>query len=383
MKSQGPTTPEISKPIRALVLSALCCVFLVFVEPVHAQQVDVQLGEPKALKNPGVEYFQHMPDGHTSLWRDEEKVWMILPGTTSYLVSGESLMNVGNAKAVIGKGGRGEIDNGGAWIYGVGKPFTEKKKLQPKDSDSAKSNSPNLSKGNASADGDVLLGFIHAEDHEFESDPSSSFVAWKTVALAISKDKGKSWEKQGAIISSARRKPRRPTWGGAGDFCTVRDEKNKRWVCIYAEHFLHVAVSEDAMARPGTWKKYYQGRFSQPGLGGRQTPIKSLMSTPGGNPSVHFNRDLEKWVMAWHSWDTHPKAGASIWLSVSDDLVEWESPKLILQGVGGQAVRYPTITGNSDQLVEDGGWLHYALYDDFKVHDRQYLIRPIRLRWKK
>jgi hypothetical protein len=94
--------------------------------------------------------------------------------------------------------------------------------------------------------------------------------------------------KKGLIITSSRAKPEKPTWGGCGDFCIVRDENRKRWVCFYQEGRLCVAVSEDEDGKPGTWQKYYRGVFSEPGLGGQNAPLPSLAKYAGGNPSVHF-----------------------------------------------------------------------------------------------
>ena len=81
--------------------------------------------------------------------------------------------------------------------------------------------------------------------------------------------------------------------GGSGDFCVVYDNLNSRWVCYYQEHYLYMAISNDFRALPGSWFKYYQEGFTEPGLGGKENPIKGLKSHPGGNPSVLFNMYLK------------------------------------------------------------------------------------------
>ena len=53
---------------------------------------------------------------------------------------------------------------------------------------------------------------------------------------------------------------------------------------------IHLARSRLADGgRPGTWYKYYQGTFTQPGLGGLSTPI---------DPAGHLNR-------SWVSYNTY------------------------------------------------------------------------------
>ena len=78
---------------------------------------------------------------------------------------------------------------------------------------------------------------------------------------------------------------------------------SQRWYCFFQEHILFMAVSDDPDGRPGTWKKFSQGRFSEPGLCGRNSPIPALAQFRGANPSVHFNNHLELWLMTWHNLD--------------------------------------------------------------------------------
>ena len=117
-----------------------------------------------------------------------------------------------------------------------------------------------------------------------------------------------------------------------------------------------MAVSYDVEGKPGTWYKYYNGEFDQPGLGGESSPIPGLQSKPGGNPSVHYNSYLERFVMVWHSW-----VSTSIYISTSTDGIVWEQPELLepVSGTGRRAW-YPTIIGKSDTEAGKIARLYYA-----------------------
>jgi hypothetical protein len=117
-----------------------------------------------------------------------------------------------------------------------------------------------------------------------------------------------------------------------------------------------MAVSEDPKGGPGTWKKYYNGAFTEPGLGGLQTQVPGL--TPGANPSVHWNTYLKKWVMVWHAWGTT----AQTRISFSDDGITWDTPQSIIVSeiVTGGKAWYPTIIGETDVKAGQIARIYYA-----------------------
>jgi hypothetical protein len=323
-------------------LSILLCCYA----PSFAQ--NFRLGQPVVVPPPQPELpnYRFMPDGHVTIFKAGDSYQMYWAGEPSYRSRGADVFHQHGAQAVLFKGEKGSYDNGGAWLYSVFPQIGGKQKS-------------------------ALIGFYHAEDHEFSGDPASHFIAWKSVALATSSDNGKSWEKRGQIISSARAKPEMPQWGGNGDFCVVRDEKNARWICFYQEHFLCMATSHDDGARPGTWRKFYNGDFSEPGLGGRNSPIPVLQSVPGGNPSVHWNTFLRRWIMVWQQWE-HGK----LWISSSRNLTDWTKPKLLL-AQDGEKLWYPTIIGESDVVAGENALLCYARFKDAALSEREFLARPI------
>lgn len=298
----------------------------------------------------GLPIYRFCPDGHIPFFMDADHFQMYWAGSTSYRSVGASLTAMEDAQVVLEPGPKGSYDNGGAWLNAVFKERSGAKRL---------------------------IGFYHAEDHTFDGDPWSKYTAWKSIARCTSSDGGITWQKDRQIITSNRLKPRDPAWGGCGDFCVVRDEAHRRWLCFYQEHFLCVAVSDDDLGKPGTWHKLYQGSFSEAGLGGRSTPIQGLDDYAGGNPSVHFNTHLKAWVMVWGTWDQGSPHPNSVWLAYSEDLLVWSRPTLLVQAPANGRCWYPTIIGRSDVLAGEQAWLCYAHFADKSAAKRKFVVRQI------
>lgn len=314
----------------------------------------VSLGAETTVPNLSPTYpnYQFFPDGHIPRLTDGAQFMMFWANSTSYRSTGSSViqtMSLSPSTQVLGPGAAGSYDNGGAWLYSVHR-----------------------------LSGQNLVGFYHAEDHEWPGYPNPNGIAWKSVATATSADNGVSWTKLGQILTSSATKPAAPTFGGGGDHCVVWDAANSRWTCFYAETLIRVAVSTDATGAPGTWLKYYNGSFSQPGIGGLQGTIPGLGNHSGGNPSVHFNTSLQRWVMVFHSWDnTQTSSGNSLWITSSADLINWDSPRLLLAASGSGRYWYPTILGPTDTSCDQVGTLLYGYWPDKAVNQRQFKSRSI------
>lgn len=298
---------------------------------------------------PGIPVYPWFPDGHITLLPDGDSFQMYWAGSSSYRSVGTSIYSQVRspaATAILSKGASSnDFDNGGAWLMSV---FRQ--------------------------DGDSLIGFYHTEDHVWPGYTSPG-TAWKSTAYCWSTNNGVSWTKGGQIITSSTPKPAVPTWGGSGDSCVVYDGKNSRWVCFYQENYLFVAISTNTPPLPGTWKKYYNGAFSEPGLGGLGTPIPDLKKYAGSNPSVHYNTCLKRWVMVWHTWN-----GTGLWLSTSENLVQWTPPVNLVPAAVPERCWYPTIIGQTDVLAGEQALICYARWPDLNNWPRQFISRSIRFR---
>ena len=313
----------------------------------------IQLGTTNIVPNaiPSVPAYPWFPDGHVSFLPDNETngvYQMYWAGSTSYRSLGSNLTsqarNPAGGSALTPGASTNDFDNGGAWLTSVHRK-------------------------NASE----LHGFYHAEDHNWPGYDNPDNIAWKSMAYCWSTNNGLTWTKVGQILTSSTPKPSVPTWGGAGDGCVVYDEKNSRWVAFYSESYIYNAVSTNAVPGPGTWKKYYNGGYSQPGLGGQATAVPVLITKRGGNTSVHFNTYLQRWVIV-----AHARASSDLWLSTSADLLNWTTPQLLVATSDPQRAWYPSIIGQTDVLASRNATLCYAYWPDLNTGgQRQFLQRSI------
>ena len=227
------------------------------------------------------------------------------------------------------------------------------------------------------ANGSDLLMIYHAENHLFNGvlSPGSPFYA--AIGLAISRDGGVTWTREGQIIGAHDPQLQTQTSGGAGASTPSAIETGGYIYVIYREIDPQSAVSGFAIARapvssdgaPGSWQKYSSGGFSTPGLGGMFTPLNIVLdpTAPGDmrQPQVSFNTYLNQFLMTC-------VGNGGIYALTSTDLINWTSGVVILPAPVPDATVdtktmpfdwYPTIvsTGEpSDQLSDQTGYLYYA-----------------------
>ena len=193
-----------------------------------------------------------------------------------------------------------------------------------------------------------IVGFYHAED-------ATGGGLWKSMSVTYSTDDGVSWSKNQQIISTPKVSGMQ---GGNGDGSAVWDKCQKRWMIFYQHSYLTAAISTDPLAAPGTWKKFYNGDFTEPGLGGNDSPFDASLQLAGPSPSVHFNTYLGEWIMVYAGWNPHPDT----YISSSVDLVHWTPPRLLAQSVNsGKEAWYPVIIGSGGDTVSgQAAHLYYA-----------------------
>lgn len=211
-----------------------------------------------------------------------------------------------------------------------------------------------------------LAGFFHAETHWYPRS-TQGWYAYKSIGVAYSSDSGRSWGAPYQILKHELDKPTTPGWSGLGDGAVIYNHLNNKYYCYYTPATGVTAICMAASADPngyvGSWKKWYNNSFSEPGLGGKQTAIAPLSMNPGSNPSVHWNTYLNKFVMIWHGWD------GKLYISASADGEAWGTPKLLLED--GPKAWYPAIIGTSS--VEGGQVIQLYYAYNFRADGRRTL----------
>jgi len=205
----------------------------------------------------------------------------------------------------------------------------------------------------------ILYGWYHHEPSGLV--PGTAETAPK-IGAVISYDNGLTWKDQGFVLENGY--PIVPEWdngyfvGGNGDFCVILDEEKKYFYFLFSNYGGPIAEQGIGIARskfsdrgqPGTVFKYYQGKWLEPGLGGKVTPIMGTKVGWAGpdldcrwGPSVHWNTYLKCYVMVLNRALRHGWKGDAIEIAYSKDLLRWSRPEPIYtqRDVGW----YPSILG--------------------------------------
>lgn len=138
--------------------------------------------------------------------------------------------------------------------------------------------------GEKALTGSSYLGIVHAETN---CDYANNGQTYKSMALATSKDQGETWSLIGQIITSSQL----PIVGaptGEGDCTWVDDASYLYAYCLNSYNYgLFVARAPISNPNPGQWFKYFNGSWSEPGLGGQSSTLK-YVNLDGSVSDLHF-----------------------------------------------------------------------------------------------
>ena len=327
-------------------------------EPQEA--LDVKVGKQEVLIPSGYEGLSHFPDQPIALLNRKPLTFLAAVGNETVLFSGPNWKNLQPIAKVLHVGDKGSFDNGYAGVGGV------------------------------FIDGSKIYAFYHAEDQEnLDSEYSKrngqrAFIA--SVGYATSDDGGKTFQKVGQVLASGHPRKDRAECAGLGDISICLDNTKSYLYAYYTDYSRHanegvqtcVARSPvDSRGRPGSWMKYHDGGFSQPGLGGLESHILSWHSRGGDaySPSVVYSEGLAKFLMVFCVVDysearlghesKHPKK-SGIYLSYSEDGVLWgeigpaDIASHALLRAGSRDVVHPTLVIESTKDMNLRGVLVYA-----------------------
>ncbi|MDO8682023.1 MAG: hypothetical protein Q7N50_00880 [Armatimonadota bacterium] len=212
-------------------------------------------------------------------------------------------------------------------------------------------------------DDGVIYGWYHYEPRGLC--PGNHLTA-PMIGAARSTDNGSSWTDLGVVLEA------RPNTlyckakngffaGGNGDFSCMLD-KDKKYLYLFISTYAGDVTEQGVSVARMEWKdrndpvgkvwKYYEGKWNEPGVSGRVSPIfpakvdwKRRNADAFWGPSIHWNTYLKKYVILLNrtayrpGW---PQEGVYITYSTNlADPASWTAPKKILNG----GTWYPQVLG--------------------------------------
>ncbi|NNG38958.1 hypothetical protein HJ588_06690 [Flexivirga sp. ID2601S] len=143
------------------------------------------------------------------------------------------------------------------------------------------------------------VGLVH---NEFTPQPFGDGLHYDAIDYAVSTDQGKTWQIKGQALSSPYSVnrddlaafPQQTYYYGDGDPRLFVDQKSGYFYVYYGSRIVdkggswggfteHVArASISAKMATGSWQKYYDGTWQQPGVGGKESNVVSVQTSPTG-----------------------------------------------------------------------------------------------------
>ena len=258
----------------------------------------------------------------------------------TYAIDGASLLELGGERReVLPLGAPGSVNDCGRWLTSLTRA------------------------------GDNLLGFVHQErDCDYDQGRTE-----KSMAIATSVDEGLTWTELGTVITGA---DLAKTDGitGEGDCSMVDGFDGYLYAYCLRNSDWQTIVARAAIDAPTDWYKYYEGGWSEPGLGGQASDI-GFVGTGAG-----YLEGLD-WVAAVA---TDPWFGG-LRLSLSQDkvtFVDLDEPLLTIDGAAWDRpadtdlVAYAGIVNpdNGSNVVTSRFLLSYVFVPKGKGFESRYLV---------
>jgi hypothetical protein len=323
---------RLSIPLFSLMLVLLACQSASFGQELfsgwsHPAEVSVTIGRNEVLIPAGRHGLNYFPDEAICILKERPLTFTVVADGT-YVMQGQSFASAVPVAHVLKPGAAGSPDNHYAGIGGIYDDTARKR----------------------------VMGFYHAEDKEgigvvevngvqgfygtiCAAEASTNDTAFRKLGPAISADKPKlprGWETEGGP---------RGAWlaQGVGEPSVCVDATGKYLHCYFVEwsnrlkRGVQICVarcSTDSGGIPGSWQKYYNGRFSEPGLGGHETPVVSAgHQADAYTPHVQYVKEWQRYVMVFgvgvqseiHARPLKP-IRSGLYVTTSRDGVNWAKP---------------------------------------------------------
>jgi hypothetical protein len=213
-------------------------------------------------------------------------------------------------------------------------------------------------------DDGTLFAWYHHEPGGLCSD---NYLTAPKIGAMVSRDNGRTFQDLGFVLESGDpidcSAENGYFAGGHGDFTVILDTSHSYFYFLFSNYAGDVSNQGVAVARMafrdrfnprGLVWKYYQGGFSEPGVGGSVSPVfpaNVSWSKPNADafwgPSVHWNTTLNQFVMLLnHSCCSPGWPQEGIYLSANPDIgnpLGWSTPVKILNS--WETGWYPQVIG--------------------------------------
>jgi hypothetical protein len=259
---------------------------------------------------------------------------------------------------------------------------------------------------------DRFVGIYHGENHAgmglMEGNDINGAV-WSVCMGLIDPTTGRV-ERRGEILRAD--KPKRPIAGrphevaalriqGVGEPSMTPDRNDDYLLCYYTEasnrldRRVCICLARSPIGeqgRPSSWKKHFQDRWDEPGLGGHETPILTAEGGDVGQAFVTFIKAWDRYVIVFcHQGFEDFQAGQSkqsgVYVATSRDGEKWTAPQRIMAAMtvpktGRSFVQHPTLIVTSVTKDQLQGRLFYAFSPRWPMPHR-LAASPITIRLQK
>lgn len=346
-------------------------------------QIQLTVGPHQQVMESRPDGLQYFPDEPISILSRRPAAYLVVSGTKTVLLQGNTFETARVVRDVLLPGQPTEFDANYAGITSV--VFDKNK---------------------------TILAMYHAEDH-VGGKVSYTQVnrAYWSVGLAAAKAGDPVFSKLGQVLSaSVKKENMKPSEDhqGIGDATWIEDASGMHYFAYFTDltrkpthPYACIGMARcsiDSGGKPGSWKKYYNGRFEEPGLGGLESPVvkpPSAFPSDVFAPHVTYLPTAKKYVMTCNvmAYSDHEKQVASlggIYYALSDDGIVWEEPQKLVVGhpvpyVGRIYLAHPRLLIESEEKNRASGWLLYCYSENWGVeapHKPHYLCRrKVRIDW--
>lgn len=348
----------IKRRLKGCILLALALLGINGILWAAPPRISVELGPQKTLLQSGRFGLEFFPDmAVTVIGQPPDFKLLVVAGIKTYLMEGADLEHIKKSNLVLKPGPLDSFENGYVGICGA----------------------------YADADGKVYAVY-HAEDQQGLPKINGGIPGFYcSVALASSSDGGRTWEKLGQLITSNKPKEWTAFQGqpdrGEGEPWIIVSKDGKYRYLYYTDHSrqgyrgVQICMARSPMNQPptpGHWQKYCNGKFSEPGIGGNDTPVMSALAFNQADammPNVVYSEYLEKYIMTfnldvWKEFVNNTGLKESgIYVAYSDDGIRWSEPEKLFMDyatalVGKSVSWHPSLVWDPNSHQE--GWLVYG-----------------------